>query len=602
GARRQENTYYPSQRNPGPRDSTGGHRAVTGQNRNLSKRPEKIKVAPDLAEMLEQDDEDNAAELRGRSLAEVRREWLQRLASRARKGGAGRDEDSTARRVNGATLPSLAVPPEERQSFILQTDPAMPALRVSERVRALGGRVSGRFESAGLMAVEMPRTAIRQLAAESAVSYISPDRPVMAMGHLEVTTGAAQIRSLISNTTLDGKGIGIAVLDSGVDDRNQLIKATCLAYSQDYTGLGVTTDPYGHGTHVTSMAIGTADVVAGAYKGIAPAARILNLRVLDGTGAGSASGIINAINWCITNKTAQKIHIINLSLGTLAKDSYLKDPLCLAARRAHDAGIVVVAAAGNDGKDINGGRIYGGIHSPGIDPSVITVGAVNTYGTDARSDDTVATYSSRGPTRGFTVDAWGVRHYDNLIKPDLVAPGNKIMGAEAARNALVTAHPQLDFAGLSDSKKDLMTLNGTSMAAPIVSGAVALMLQKNPALTPGLVKAILQYTAQRLPGASVLDQGAGELNAEGALRLTAAIPATLPTAVGASLVGTMPAQQSTISGQTFNWFKGIYGAYNHVFGGSALFTKYHRLYDKGFCWVGNEVSVNGLILADGLIL
>src|SRR5581483_3520614 len=358
GARRQENTYYPSQRNPGPRDSTGGHRAVTGQNRNLSKRPEKIKVAPDLAEMLEQDDEDNAAELRGRSLAEVRREWLQRLASRARKGGAGRDEDSTARRVNGATLPSLAVPPEERQSFILQTDPAMPALRVSERVRALGGR----FESSGLMAVEMPRTAIRQLAAESAVSYISPYRPVMGMGHLEVTTGAAQIRSLISNTTLDGKGIGIAVLDSGVDDRNQLIKATCLAYSQDYTGLGVTTDPYGHGTHVTSMAIGTADVVAGAYKGIAPAARILNLRVLDGTGAGSASGIINAINWCITNKTAQKIHIINLSLGTLAKDSYLKDPLCLAARRAHDAGIVVVAAAGNDGKDINGGRIYGGIH------------------------------------------------------------------------------------------------------------------------------------------------------------------------------------------------------------------------------------------------
>ena len=92
---------------------------------------------------------------------------------------------------------------------------------------------------------------------------------------------------------------------------------------------------------------------------------------------------------------------------------------------------MVVAAAGNDGKDVLGHKIYGQIHSPGNEPSAITVGAANTFGTDARADDGVATYSSRGPTRGYWADASGVQHYDNSIKPDLVAPGNKLISAEA---------------------------------------------------------------------------------------------------------------------------------------------------------------------------
>src|SRR5213079_1036320 len=124
-----------------------------------------------------------------------------------------------------------------------------------------------------------------------------------------------------------------------------------------------------------------------------------------------------------------------------------------AARALVNAGIVVVAAAGNNGKDANGNKIYGQIHSPGNEPSVITVGATNTFGTDARNDDGVATYSSRGPTRSYTTDANGVKNYDNLIKPDLIAPGNKLIYAEADTgnsgggggnpNLLVTQHPEL---------------------------------------------------------------------------------------------------------------------------------------------------------------
>src|SRR5262249_4972466 len=149
--------------------------------------------------------------------------------------------------------------------------------------------------------------------------------------------------------------------------------------------------------------------------GIAPNARLLNVRVLGADGAGASSDVIAGINWCITNKTRYNIRVINLSLGAFTTESYQTDPLCQAAERAVRAGIVIVAAAGDDGKDAAGNIVYGGINSPGIDPMVITVGATNTRGTNERRDDVMASYSSRGPT-----------YADRLLKPDLVAPGNKI--------------------------------------------------------------------------------------------------------------------------------------------------------------------------------
>src|ERR1044071_6392573 len=140
-----------------------------------------------------------------------------------------------------------------------------------------------------------------------------------------------------------------------------------------------------------------------------------------------------------------------MSLGTPALTSYRNDQLCQEVRKLVDAGIVVVAAAGNDGKDESGAKVYGHIHSPGNEPSAITVGAVNGFGTDSRADDKVATYSSRGPTRSYWTDGYGIKHYDNLIKPDLVAIGNKLIFAEStnstaspATNGLVGLYPQLD--------------------------------------------------------------------------------------------------------------------------------------------------------------
>ena len=132
-----------------------------------------------------------------------------------------------------------------------------------------------------------------------------------------------------------------------------------------------------------------------------------------------------------------------MSLGTPSIESWRNDPLCRAARKLVDAGIVVVAAAGNNGKDAAGNKIYGAIHSPGNDPSVITVGASNTFGTDARNDDGIATYSSRGPTRSYYTNTSGTRVYDHLIKPDLVAPGNKVVATAAKDNAILLANPSL---------------------------------------------------------------------------------------------------------------------------------------------------------------
>src|SRR5207245_7870060 len=130
-------------------------------------------------------------------------------------------------------------------------------------------------------------------------------------------------------------------------------------------------------------------------------------------------------------------------------------------------------SAGNNGKDASGQKIYGQIHSPANEPSAITIGATNTYGTDGRSDDAVATYSSRGPTRSAWTDFYGLKHYDHLIKPDIVAPGNKLIYAEAPNNYLVTQNPSLD-AGVSpvDARR-MMYMNGTSMAAPVAAGAAA---------------------------------------------------------------------------------------------------------------------------------
>lgn len=247
------------------------------------------------------------------------------------------------------------------------------------------------------------------------------------------------------------------------------------------------------------------------------------------------------LNQAIQLQSRYNIRVINLSLGRAVYESYQQDPLCQAVEAAWKAGIVVVVAAGNDGRDNSQGTNgYGTITAPGNDPYVITVGAMNAMGTPDRSDDVMTSYSSKGPTS-----------IDHIVKPDIVAPGNQVVSLQASSQAtLVQAYPgnkpplglYVNQGNLSKPSPSYFTLSGTSMATPVVSGAVALLLQQNPQLTPDQVKALLMATAYKtfpqyttitdgsqtfLIQYDVFTVGAGYLDVQAALSSAMVAPTTL---------------------------------------------------------------------------
>src|SRR5216684_3328741 len=285
-----------------------------------------------------------------------------------------------------------------------------------------GGQIKNDLYSIHGFAASMPADAIADLARDPEVHYISPDRK---LGSFLDNTAAAVNAPVAWSLGLDGSGIGVAVVDSGVASRpdlNDLTGNSRVVYSQSFVaGNSTTSDQLGHGSHVAGIVASAGYQSTGAqylrtFKGIAPKAQIINLRVLDQNGAGSDSAVIAAIQQAISLKSQYNIRVINLSLGRPYFENYTLDPLCQAAEAAWKNGIVVVVAAGNYGRDnSNGTNGYSTITAPGNDPYVITVGAMKTMGTPTRADDLIASYSSKGPTL-----------IDHIIKPDLVAPGNMV--------------------------------------------------------------------------------------------------------------------------------------------------------------------------------
>lgn len=395
-----------------------------------------------------------------------------------------------------------------------------PGWDTSADVVKLGGKLGKRLGLMNGMAVELPNKVLRKLADHPGVARIIWDRPLdSSMNRVAVTVGA---RAVEWGLGLTGVGIGVAVIDSGVstwhDDltykgSSSLVKVKNgqrVATFVDFVG-GRTQpyDDYGHGTHVAGIIAGNGYDSYGARAGIAPDAHLLALKVLDGDGRGVISNVIAALEWAVTNRAAYNIRVINLSVGAGITESYNTDPLAQAAKRAVDAGIVVVAAAGNLGKNALGQPQYGGITAPGNAPWVLTVGASSTEGTISRKDDVHAPYSSRGPSA-----------IDYMAKPDLLAPGTGVVSLSDPTSQLYMTRTSSLLSGILPlGSKPYLSLSGTSMAAPVVAGSVALMLQANPSLTPNLVKAMLQYTAQPYPGYDALTQGTGFLNTWGAVDL-----------------------------------------------------------------------------------
>lgn len=211
-----------------------------------------------------------------------------------------------------------------------------------------------------------------------------------------------------------------------------------------YSGNFVTTettkfDMNGHGLHVAGIIARNGNKSYGGnntywIRGIAPNANLISLRVLDTNGKGQDSWVISAIQAAINLKSQYNIRVMNLSLGRPVSGPCATDPLCQAVQQAWQAGIVVVVAAGNDGRNNSAGtQGYGTISAPGNSPYVITVGAINTLGTLSRGDDKITSYSSKGPAL-----------FDHLAKPDLVAPGNRILSLQGPGSVPQTSYPQND--------------------------------------------------------------------------------------------------------------------------------------------------------------
>jgi serine protease AprX len=380
-------------------------------------------------------------------------------------------------------------------------------------VHQLGGTTGRELPIINAQAASVPNRALIALASSPLVARISADRAVAgAMERTAAVIGAASVRQELG---LDGAGIGVAIVDSGITSWHDDLtgapdRAQRVDRFIDFVGeRDAAYDDYGHGTHVAGIVAGNGLDSNGARAGIAPGARLTVLKVLDQAGRGHISDVIAALDYIVANKDVLNIRVANLSITAPVYESYDIDPLTVAAKRAVSAGIVVVAAAGNSGRSETGATVYGAVGAPGNAPWVLTVGASSHMGTIDRADDTIAAFSSRGPAMG-----------GHAAKPDLVAPGVGLESLSDPLSALYTSRAAFLLSGTTATAYlPYLSLSGTSMAAPVVSGTVALMVQANPALTPNQIKAILQYTSEPHPGYDTLTQGAGFVNAQGAVEL-----------------------------------------------------------------------------------
>lgn len=466
---------------------------------------------------------------------------------------------------------------------------------------AVGASNRRAFGKGKLNRYNMTPAAAAKLVAQSNVKYISVDRPIK--GASFDTNITAVSADLATNLGYDGTGIGVAVIDSGVNPVNDLKDR--VVYSENFDPSSNTTaDLYGHGTHVAGIIAGSGASSSCAHcdvtlRGVAPNANIINLRVLDANGSATDSTVIAAIERAIELKNQYNIRVINLSLGRGVYESYQTDPLCQAVEDAWNAGIVVVVAAGNYGRDNSANNNgYGTITAPGNDPYAITVGAMKTNGTPGLGDDQIATYSSKGPSM-----------IDFVVKPDLVAPGNLMVSDLSSTTAtLYTQYPQ-NLVPISyyktynndNASSVYYSLSGTSMASPMVSGAAALLLQKTPNLTPDQVKARLMKSASKsfAPFSSYTDPdtnityneqsdiftvGAGYLDVYAALRNTD----SASSAVGVAMSPTAQYDASTgqvnlVTGSSVLWGHSVLWGNSVVWGTSVLWGQ-SVLWGNSVCW------------------
>jgi serine protease AprX len=357
--------------------------------------------------------------------------------------------------------------------------------KVTDLVNSYNGKVIYRYSVIDGMAVTIPDNKVDELKTLDSVKYVEKDQECQILLDKAVPQiGADKVWA----AGYTGKGVKVCVIDTGIDASHPDLNGNKVVAWVDYVN-GRTTpyDDHGHGTHVSSTIAGTGNASNGQYKGVAPEASLMGAKVLSAQGSGSNTNILKGIDWAVQNGA----QVISMSLGSSQHSQAMDD----AVRSATSRGVTVVVAAGNSGPNANT------VACPGDSPDAITVGASD-------RSDVIASFSSRGPT------------YDGRIKPDVTNMGVGLWAAKATGT------------GAGKGTTYYLPMSGTSMATPMTSGVVALLLQANKTLTPAQIKTVLTKTAKPLGGSVPNnDYGYGRVDAKAALDyvLTGKVPVPTPT-------------------------------------------------------------------------
>ncbi|MBI5029674.1 MAG: S8 family peptidase [Chloroflexi bacterium] len=462
----------------------------------------------------------------------------------------------SAAQVQPLLLEMAFAQPDATVSIIVQK--STKDSQVENLLATLGGRITDDLWMINGFAAQVKAKDVSQLASTYGVHAISWDAPVKQTDCADCTTTGLLANNYIKAIRSDqgwlkkfqGQGIGVAVVDSGVNWQTDLYSIMgvnrVVANVGFNNGYNVTTfDAYGHGSHVAGVVGGNGRMSNGAYIGVAPQANIINVKVSDdlNNGAGTAKTLVQGLQWVLQNKNTYNIRVVNISINSTVAESYHTSPIDAAAEILWLNGIVVVVSAGNSGS--------GTIYPPANDPFVITVGATDDKGTATLSDDAVAAFSVYGKTS------------DGFDKPDLVAPGKNIVSLMGNTNgSLPTDHPA-NVVKVNGSPT-YFRMSGTSTSAPMVAGAVAQLLQDEPKLNPDQVKYRLKATANKSwAGYSATKAGAGYLDVYAAVMGTTTGTANTGLAISKMLfTGTSPANSGSASWGSASWGSASWGSAN----------------------------------------
>jgi serine protease AprX len=455
--------------------------------------------------------------------------------------------------VTAAATPNVALDPTQKIHPLLQygaqVDPSAVVRVIVQKNRSdvtsasllagvPGVQIGEDFKYIPAFVANLPQASVATLAANPSVRYVSPDASVQVLPSVDKSaakpaprppapkpahppkhgfdpSGLRTVYPFVSGATQawtgaatpdhrtdSGVNISVAVIDSGVDANLSDVGGQVLAVNVNRKSNNAQ-DGFGHGTHVAAIINGhDAD---GQYYGIAPSATVISVKIADDQGNASESDLLRGLDWVRANRDAYHIRAVNLSVSSGVASSYAVSPVDAAVERLWNDNVVVVAAAGNLGSAED--AVW---YAPGNDPYAITVGCLDDNQTANTNDDSLCSISSRGITE------------DGFAKPDLVASGRKV---ESALSTGVNGNGSVlagEFPERISADGHHIRLSGTSMSTPVVTGAVALLLQRHAGLRPSQIRQLLTGSTTAYPGQP---DHAGALNIPAALNASDHPPA-----------------------------------------------------------------------------